>query len=223
MVRLNHAVESIDYTNPTKGLQFPLPFPSIPQLLCCFVDLLNPVSVRCKSGQTFTARHVILAMAPQLWPRISFTPSLPLAKREIAHKAHFGGSAKILVHYAAPYWRERGYAGTILSDKGPISFSFDDCEVEWEGEDNTDAKTGSNDGDDDAKSKPKSSKSSAKGSTTASTTTAAGDEKRSKHGAASSSSSSSIAKFTLMGFVSANDAWPWLERNKEERQAAVCK
>jgi len=114
---------------------------------------------------------------------------------------------------------------TILSDKGPISFSFDDCEVEWPGTaeaQRTSAEKSGNDSAEeskspksdsfDSKSKKKSAKSPKSGQAGQSDNKSSKSEAKSPKSAQSESKhehKSSKAKYTLMGFLSAGDAWPW--------------
>lgn len=66
-------------------------------------------------GMTVRARHVVIALAPPLYSRISFVPELP----RLLHQAHqhvsMGLVIKVHAVYDRPFWREAGLSGTAFS------------------------------------------------------------------------------------------------------------
>lgn len=87
--------------------------------------------VRVHSARgTFRARKVILAMAPDLTARITFSPGLPAARRRLAAGYRMGSIGKFLAVYDRPWWREEGLSGQLVGNGGPI-----DCVYESYGED----------------------------------------------------------------------------------------
>lgn len=89
---------------------------------------LGVVKVSCVNGKTFRARHVVLALQPHLYKRISFSPQLPASKRALADAFERGGGhyAKVRLAFESPWWREEGFSGQLCSDQGPASYFIDD-------------------------------------------------------------------------------------------------
>lgn len=63
-------------------------------------------------GETFEARHVILAVPPTVVRRIRFTPELPAEHRMAREHQSFGLVIKVQIVYPTPFWREQGLSGT---------------------------------------------------------------------------------------------------------------
>lgn len=105
-VLLNHAVKYINWSST-----------------------LDSVQVTCHNNQTFNCRHVIIALAPSLYKTIQFEPELPAKKREATERMYMGSIIKTITVFKQPYWRERGYSGSILNtsrETSPVVFSYDD-------------------------------------------------------------------------------------------------
>jgi putrescine oxidase len=64
---------------------------------------------------TVTARHAILAHAPVLYNRISFTPPLPRRQHQLHQHLSMGFVIKVHAVYDRPFWREQGLSGTAFS------------------------------------------------------------------------------------------------------------
>ncbi len=74
---------------------------------------------------TYEAARVIVAVPPALAGRIRYEPPLPY-RRDLATQRHpMGATVKILATYDAPFWREKGYSGEVVSSHGPMSVVFD--------------------------------------------------------------------------------------------------
>lgn len=74
-------------------------------------------------GETLRARHAIVAMPPALAAHhLRFTPALPeeLARLLSHTPVWMGATAKVVVRYARPFWREAGLAGSAVSHVGPL-------------------------------------------------------------------------------------------------------
>ncbi|CAK9112992.1 Amine oxidase [flavin-containing] A (Monoamine oxidase type A) (MAO-A), partial [Durusdinium trenchii] len=88
------------------------------------------VLVTCRNGATFAAKRVIMASPIPLFKRdIDFVPPLPKEKTMLYESMSFGSIIKTNMHFATPFWRDKGLNGQVLSGKAddPILFSFDDC------------------------------------------------------------------------------------------------
>ncbi|RLK52877.1 flavin monoamine oxidase family protein [Microbacterium telephonicum] len=66
-------------------------------------------------GMTVHARHVVLALAPVLYNRISFVPALPRLQHQMHQHISMGFVIKVHAVYDRPFWREQGLSGTAFS------------------------------------------------------------------------------------------------------------
>lgn len=66
-------------------------------------------------SMTVRARHVILALAPILYPRISFVPALPRLQHQMHQHLSMGFVIKVHAVYETPFWRAKGLSGTAFS------------------------------------------------------------------------------------------------------------
>ncbi|MFG0221254.1 FAD-dependent oxidoreductase, partial [Streptococcus suis] len=57
---------------------------------------------------TVRARFAILALAPVLYPRISFEPPLPRKQHQMHQHISMGFVIKVHAVYDRPFWREQG-------------------------------------------------------------------------------------------------------------------
>jgi monoamine oxidase len=68
---------------------------------------------------------VIVAVPPVLARRIEFAPVVPRAKRVLLRRLDPGHIIKWEAVYERPFWRDDGLSGQIVSDTGPVRYSFD--------------------------------------------------------------------------------------------------
>lgn len=66
-------------------------------------------------GMTVRARFAILALAPNLYTRISFVPALPRLQHQMHQHISMGFVIKVHAVYDRPFWREQGLSGTAFS------------------------------------------------------------------------------------------------------------
>ncbi len=71
------------------------------------------------------ARFVIVAVPPEHWSRIEFSPALPAEHGQLPIHWPQGRLSKAYVAYPTPFWRARGFSGESLSDQGPVFITFD--------------------------------------------------------------------------------------------------
>lgn len=64
---------------------------------------------------TVRARFAVLALAPVLYPRISFVPALPRLQQQMHQHLSMGFVIKVHAVYDRPFWREQGLSGTAFS------------------------------------------------------------------------------------------------------------
>lgn len=70
-------------------------------------------SVTAVSEQaTVNARFVIMAVPPNLYSRVSFTPPLPRRQHQMHQHQSLGLVIKVHAVYSTPFWREAGLSGT---------------------------------------------------------------------------------------------------------------
>lgn len=61
---------------------------------------------------TVNARFVIMAVPPNLYSRVSFTPPLPRRQHQMHQHQSLGLVIKVHAVYSTPFWREAGLSGT---------------------------------------------------------------------------------------------------------------
>ncbi|MGQ9658000.1 MAG: flavin monoamine oxidase family protein, partial [Fimbriimonadales bacterium] len=83
------------------------------------------VQVTARSGATFTARAVIVAIPPTLAGRIEYDPPLPAVRDQLTQRLPNGAVIKCFAVYDRPFWREQGLSGMALSDCAPVHLIFD--------------------------------------------------------------------------------------------------
>jgi monoamine oxidase len=88
-------------------------------------DREGHVNVRTTTGQTVTAKKVIIALPSTLYKDINITPALGPRLSEVANNTVLGDYNKAIVCYDKPWWRDLGYNGFIISYKGPVIVARD--------------------------------------------------------------------------------------------------
>ncbi len=71
--------------------------------------------VAVADGVTVRARFAIVALAPNLYERISFAPPLPRLQQQMHQHLSMGFVIKVHAVYDRPFWREQGLSGTAFS------------------------------------------------------------------------------------------------------------
>lgn len=84
------------------------------------------VAIRAPGG-TLRARAAVLAVPPALARGIDFAPALPPGRARLHAEMPMGSVVKCVVAYERPFWREQGYSGEAIFDRGPVRAVFDDC------------------------------------------------------------------------------------------------
>lgn len=76
----------------------------------------SDAGVIARSGEnTVRARFAVLAHAPVLYSRITFTPPLPRRQHQLHQHLSMGFVIKVHAVYDRPFWREQGLSGTAFS------------------------------------------------------------------------------------------------------------
>lgn len=82
------------------------------------------------SETQYRAPYVIVAIPPSLCARIDFQPGLPPARVQLQARMPMGSVCKCIATYPRPFWRERGFSGEAVCDRGPIRAAFDDSSAD---------------------------------------------------------------------------------------------
>ncbi|MFZ1163864.1 flavin monoamine oxidase family protein [Mycobacterium sp.] len=82
------------------------------------------VTVTSEKG-TAEAKYVVVAIPPEHWSVIEFTPALSAEHRQLPAQWPQGRLSKAYVAYPTPFWRDKGFSGESLSDEGPVFITFD--------------------------------------------------------------------------------------------------
>jgi len=82
--------------------------------------------------ERYESDYLVLTLPPRLVANLKFTPTLPqgLLKKLQATQTWMGSSAKCVVEFKTPFWRERGLSGFIFSHAGPLGEIHDACTQE---------------------------------------------------------------------------------------------
>ncbi|MFG6504649.1 flavin monoamine oxidase family protein [Microbacterium sp. P05] len=76
-------------------------------------------------GMSVRARFAILALAPVLYPRISFVPPLPRLQHQMHQHLSMGFVIKVHAVYDRPFWRDHGLSGTAFSPYELVHEAYD--------------------------------------------------------------------------------------------------
>jgi monoamine oxidase len=68
---------------------------------------------------------VIVAVPPALAGRIAFAPSLGGRRDQLTQRMAHGALTKCAAVYPEPFWRAEGLSGQAVSDRGPVTTTFD--------------------------------------------------------------------------------------------------
>lgn len=81
----------------------------------------------CATTDTMTvkARYAILALAPVLYNRINFAPSLPRRQHQMLQHLSMGSAIKVQAVYDRPFWRDNGLSGTAFSPYELLHETYD--------------------------------------------------------------------------------------------------
>lgn len=76
-------------------------------------------------GGSVRARRAIVAMAPDLAGRISYSPRLAGRREQLTGRMASGALTKCTAVYERPFWRDDRLTGEAVSDAGPLETTFD--------------------------------------------------------------------------------------------------
>ncbi len=82
------------------------------------------VSVRA-GAETYRARHLVVAVPPQLYEKLGLLPLLPADRRGVVANYRRGEVIKTILVFERPWWRDLGLSGDILSPGGVFNAALD--------------------------------------------------------------------------------------------------
>ena len=74
---------------------------------------------------TVAARHVIVAVPPNLYDRNTYVPPLPRLRQQLQQHQSLGLVIKVHASYETPFWRENGLSGTAFSPYQLVHEAYD--------------------------------------------------------------------------------------------------
>jgi len=72
-----------------------------------------------------SARHVIVAVPPNLYSRIDYSPPLPRLRQQALQHQSLGLVIKVHASYPTPFWRDAGLSGTAFSPYQIVHEAYD--------------------------------------------------------------------------------------------------
>jgi monoamine oxidase len=77
------------------------------------------------AGLTVNASAVVVAVAPTLAGRITYSPALPPERDQLTQRFPMSSVGKALAIYDTPFWRTAGLNGQVVSSSGTSRSTFD--------------------------------------------------------------------------------------------------
>ena len=93
----------------------------------------HKIKITDRSNNNFYCKYVIVALPPKLAVNtFKFIPQLPDGLNEVMIKTQtwMSGSVKFAVEYKNPFWKERGFSGSIYSQSGLATEIYDHSNYE---------------------------------------------------------------------------------------------
>ncbi len=92
------------------------------------------IEIGNSQGSKYAGKYAIITIPPFLLvaQKIEFIPGLPEALIKVIRNTHtwMGDAVKFAIEYKRPFWREKGYSGTILSQTGIAQEIYDHTNFE---------------------------------------------------------------------------------------------
>ncbi|WP_083865478.1 flavin monoamine oxidase family protein [Nocardia brevicatena] len=79
----------------------------------------------CTARTRTTARRIIVAVPLAVVDRIAFDPPLPASRAQLHQRVAAGSTYKVQCLYRRAFWRDQGSNGRTLSNRSPVSVTFD--------------------------------------------------------------------------------------------------
>ncbi|ELT97776.1 hypothetical protein CAPTEDRAFT_132857 [Capitella teleta] len=87
------------------------------------------VMVTCHDGTTFKAKYLVVAVAPSLYLKMHFEPTLPPLRNQLIQRVPMGSCIKNEVWYEKAFWRQKGINGfsSVADGISLVGNTVDDC------------------------------------------------------------------------------------------------
>lgn len=86
----------------------------------------NDTGVKVHSTKgTWRGRYVIVTVPVPLSSHIEYSPPLPGLRVGLVERLPMGSEVKVFATYDAPFWRDAGLSGEVVSDGDPVAVAFD--------------------------------------------------------------------------------------------------
>ncbi|ALJ01140.1 flavin monoamine oxidase family protein [Rufibacter tibetensis] len=92
----------------------------------------DQIEVTTEKGEKHLCRHLVLTIPPFLCVGLEINPALPKEFTSVLENTHtwMGESIKFAVEYERPFWREKGFSGSVFSHFGLIQEMYDHTNLE---------------------------------------------------------------------------------------------
>lgn len=98
------------------------------------IDQKDHIEIITQKSENFSCKSLIFTLPPYLITaqKINFLPELSQDLNSLMQNTHtwMGDSIKFALEYSRPFWREKGFSGTVFSQTGIASEVYDHCNVE---------------------------------------------------------------------------------------------
>tara|TARA_R110002073_G_scaffold8207_7_gene45919 strand:- start:29668 stop:30714 length:1047 start_codon:yes stop_codon:yes gene_type:complete len=81
---------------------------------------------------TYSCEKMIITVPPKIVNNIKFTPELPASLTHIMKQTHtwMSNSIKVGITFKTPFWKEKGFSGTLIGQVGPVVELYDHSNYE---------------------------------------------------------------------------------------------
>ena len=96
-------------------------------------NLIDGVVITTKDNKEYRAKSAVVTVPPRVAiASLQFEPALPDRKvmAMAATRTWMGDAMKVGLVYDTPWWRDFGYSGSVMSNKGPLSQIWDNSDDE---------------------------------------------------------------------------------------------
>ncbi|XP_077515427.1 amine oxidase [flavin-containing]-like isoform X2 [Amblyomma americanum] len=89
----------------------------------------NGVIVSVIDGREYQADYLIMAIPLPMQLKLHYEPPLPALRNQLIQRTPVGSAFKMNIYYAKPFWREKGFGGTVSCCDDDLAFNntTDDC------------------------------------------------------------------------------------------------
>lgn len=119
--------ENIVLGHPVRVLRWQEEDPEYPVLV--EAEEFSEAGVATGAGVMVRAKHVVVAVPPNLYSRISYVPALDRRQMQMHQHQSLGLVIKVHAVYDRPFWREQGLSGTCFNSTGLVTEVYDNTNV----------------------------------------------------------------------------------------------